>query len=310
MSHTTGYMLQQAFNILQLAGFYLPLALAFAIVQAITRRIFLSFGDLAMFGSFAAVYVCFDSMLWGNSDFSSALLSLAAAIACGAAIGVVVARVFLGSSLLKTPLAFMIASVGLSIVLEEAIRLQSQSRDIWVPPLFSGQSLLFLQGSYPVKFSAMAGFALAASVVAVICVVGVLHYSHFGRSWRACAQSLKLSALCGIDVVQVSAVSFAIAGALSSITGWTSSISFGGANFAVGLMVGFKAMFASVIGGFGTLRGACLGAVVLASMEVVWSAAFSTAYRDVAVFVVIVMVLILRPQGLLGISSFRESEVE
>lgn len=310
MSHTTGYMLQQVLNILQLASFYLPLALAFAIVQSITRRIFLSFGDLAMFGSFAAVYVCFDSMLWGNDDLVSALVSLSAAIFCGAALGIIVARVFLGGTLLQTPLAFMIASIGLAIALQEGMRIQSQSKDIWVPPLFVGRFLLELDGSFPVRLSAMAGLSIAVSLAAVFVVTLILARSHFGRAWRACSQSLKLSALCGIDATHVSAMSFALAGALSGVTGWTSSIAFGGANFSIGLMVGFKAMFASVIGGFGTLRGAALGAVTLAIMEVLWSAAFSTAYRDVAVFAVIVIVLVLRPEGLLGIAQLRESESE
>jgi branched-chain amino acid transport system permease protein len=310
MSHTTGYMLQQALNILQLASFYLPLALAFAIVQSITRRIFLSFGDLAMFGSFAAVYVCFDSMLWGNSDVTSAMMSLLASIACGSALGILVARVFLGRTLLQTPLAFMIASIGLAIALQEGMRIQSQSKDIWVPPLFAGQFWIAWDGSFPVKLSGMSGLSIIVSLIAVAVVVVILNYGHFGRAWRACSQSPKLAALCGIDALHVSAFSFALAGGLSGITGWTSSISFGGANFSIGLMVGFKAMFASVIGGFGTLRGAALGAVTLAFIEVTWSAAFSTAYRDVAVFAVIVGVLVLRPEGLLGIAQLRESEME
>ncbi len=92
------------------------------------------------------------------------------------------------------------------------------------------------------------------------------------------------------------------------MTGWTSAISYGGADFSIGLMVGFKAMFASVIGGFGSLRGAALGAVALAIMEVSWSAAFSTAYRDVAVFAMIIVILVLKPEGLLGIWQQRESE--
>jgi branched-chain amino acid transport system permease protein len=98
----------------------------------------------------------------------------------------------------------------------------------------------------------------------------------------------------------VAALSFALAGALTGVTGWTSAIVYGGASFSVGLMLGFKAMFASVIGGFGTLRGAVAGAIVLAMAETGWSALFSTVYRDVAVFGLIVLILVVRPQGLFG----------
>jgi branched-chain amino acid transport system permease protein len=92
------------------------------------------------------------------------------------------------------------------------------------------------------------------------------------------------------------------------VTGWASAIVYGGANFSVGLMIGFKAMFASVIGGFGTVRGAVVGALLLAFIEVAWSSTFSTGYRDVAVFTIMVLALIIRPEGLFGIQSTRESE--
>jgi branched-chain amino acid transport system permease protein len=296
-------------NAVQLASFYLPLALAFAIVQAVTRRMFLAFGDLAMFGSFAAIYVCFDSMLHGNGDLVSAAVSLAAAIACGAALGGVTARLFLGERLLAAPLGYMIASIGLSIALQEGMRLQSGSKDIWVPPLMSDVTILDVAGSFPVKLAAMPILSLACSLLAVALVAAVLHTTRYGLMWRAASQSLKLAALSGVNATHVAATSFAIAGGLAGITGWTSAISYGGANFSIGLMVGFKAMFASVIGGFGTLRGAALGAVVLASAEVTWSAMFSTAYRDVAVFAMIAAILVLKPEGLAGTVVERESEV-
>lgn len=308
MAHDVGYLLQQMLNALQLASFYLPLALAFAIMQAITGRIFLAFGDIAMFASFAAVYVCFDILLQGGGDMSSAVLSLLGAIGCGAALGSAVARLFLGERLLRVPLAYMIASVGLSIGLQEGMRLQSQSRDVWVPPLFGGQYLLEIPGAFTVRLSLMTALSVAASLLAVAVVALFLSRSRFGLLWRATSQSPRLAALTGVNAARVSAFSFALAGGLSGITGWTSAISYGGADFSIGLMVGFKAMFASVIGGFGSLRGAAAGAIMLAVLEVAWSAWFSTAYRDVAVFAIIIGVLVLKPEGLLGHVLQRESE--
>lgn len=308
MPHDLGFAFQQCLNALQLAGFYLPLALAFAIMQALTRRIFLSFGDMAMFASFAAVYVCLGSMVKGFADLPSALFALFAAMASGAALGAVVARLVLGQRLLQAPLAFMIASIGLAIILQEVMRLQSSSRDVWVPPLFQDGVIFLVPGSFPVKLSVMSGLSFAVAVLAVLAVLLILGRTRFGLQWQACSQSLKLASLCGIDATQVAQASFALAGALAGVTGWTSAIAYGGANFSAGLLVGFKAMFASVIGGFGTLRGAALGAVLLAVIEVAWSSQFSTAYRDVAIFAIIICILVLRPEGLLGIAQQRESE--
>jgi branched-chain amino acid transport system permease protein len=138
MEHGFAYGLQQLLNTAQLAAFLAPLALAFAIIQAITRRVFLSFGELAMFASFAAIYVCFDAMLHGLSDTSALVLSLSAAVLSGAVLGYVVSRVMLDRNMRRNPLAFMIASVGLAIFIQELMRLQSASSTIWVPPLLQG----------------------------------------------------------------------------------------------------------------------------------------------------------------------------
>ncbi len=306
--HGLGFFIQQLLNVVQLASFYVPLALAFAILQSITRRIYLSFGDIAMFASFAAIYTCFDSLLQGYLDPVAAAVALVAAILCGGAIGFVIARLVLGRNLLREPLAYMIASIGVGIAVQESMRLQSMSRDVWVPPLFSGISLFRLPGSFPVSLSLMTATAIAVSLLGTLAVVVLLGWTRFGLYWRATAQSLKLASLCGIDADLVARWSFALAGMLAGITGWTAAISYGGANFSIGLMVGFKAMFASVIGGFGSLRGAVVGAITLAVIEVVWSVYFSTTYRDVAVFAIIIMALILKPEGLMGQSGRKESE--
>lgn len=304
------FWFQQFINTVQLLSFYLPLAVAFAMIQAITRRIFLSFGDLAMFGSFAAIYICFSSQINGESDLSAALWSLAAAIACGGALGAVIAKIFMGKKLLQYPLAFMIASIGLSILIEEVMRIQTAGRDIWVPPLFSGQSIFEMQGQYVVKLSGITFMAILVGLGSVIAVALILKLSRFGLHWRACAQSLKLTALCGVNPELIANQSFGIAGALAGVTGWASAISYGGASFSIGMMIGFKAMFASVIGGFGTIRGAVIGACVFAVLEVGWSTVFGTTYRDVAIFGIITLCLILRPEGLAGIGAERESEAE
>lgn len=308
MPQQAAYSVQQLFNVAQLASFYLPLALAFAIMQATTRRIFLGLGEVAMFGSFAAIYMCFSGLLRGEEDIVSALEALALAIACSAALGYVIARVALGKELLQSPLAFMIASIGFAMALGETMRISTNASDIWVPPLFSGETVFEIPGVFPIKMSVITSLGIFVGTCAVVLVCAFLKWSRFGLVWRACCQSLKLAGLTGIDADAVSRLAFALAGGLAGVTGWTSSIVYGGANFSVGLMIGFKAMFASVIGGFGTLRGAVVGAIALSFMEVFWSAHFSTAYRDVAVFAVMILALIIKPEGLFGVQGTRESE--
>jgi branched-chain amino acid transport system permease protein len=309
MSRDAGFWLQQVLNAIQLASFYVPLATAFALIQGITRRVFLSFGDMAMFASFAAVYSCFDAMLQGWGDAQAALIALAVAIACGAALGFGIARGIFGHRLIATSQGFMIASIGLSIALQETMRLQSMSRDVWIPPLFQGRMLFEIPGEFAVKFTAMTAVAIGVSLAAMGFFLLALRATRFGYYWRACEQSIELARLCGVNTERVIAWTFVAGAGLASVAGWISAISYGGTNFSTGLMMGFKAMFAAVVGGFGSVRGAVTGAIALACMEVWWSAVFSTTYRDVAVFAIIVLVLLLRPDGLAGIRERRESEV-
>ncbi len=309
MSPAAGYWLQQAINFIQLFAFYAPLAVAFALLQGVTRRVFLSFGDVSMFASFAAIYTCFDSQLHGYSEGLTAALSLLAALLCSGALGAVLSRVVLGERLTRHAMAFMIASVGLSIVIQEVMRLQSSSRAIWIPPLFQGQEILLSSGSFPVRVPLMLVVSCVVSVVALLLIGLVMKYLRFGREWRACVQSVRLASLCGVDSARVMTTTFALAAMLSAISGWTSAIYYGGTSFSIGLMMGFKAMFASVVGGFGSVKGAVAGSLLLASVEIIWSSQFSMTYRDVAVFAIITFILLLKPDGVAGLGDRRESEV-
>ncbi len=308
MTKELAYALQQLINVIQLSTFYVPLAVAFALIQAITRKVFLSFGDLAMFGSFGAVYICFASLLSGYDDWQSALFALVFAIFSAGAFGNVAARAVFAPLISKSAQAYMIAAIGFSIALQELMRLQSGGRDIWIPPIFQGQKLVFWSGEYPLQIPAITAVAIVLSLITVGALAALMRYSRFGRNWQACAQEMALAKLCGVDTQAVMRHTFMLGAGLAAVSGWIAAISYGGTSFSSGLMLGFKAMFAAVIGGFGSVKGAALGALSLALLEVLWSGAFSTAYRDVGVFSFIVFVLLLRPEGLAGLRSMRESE--
>ena len=98
------------------------------------------------------------------------------------------------------------------------------------------------------------------------------------------------------------------AAGFAAASGWIIAITYGGVSFYMGLVFGLKALFASIIGGFGTIGGAVAGGIALAVLETVWTAFFPIIYRDVAVFLIIILVLVLKPEGLLG-AVRRDSEV-
>jgi len=136
----------------------------------------------------------------------------------------------------------------------------------------------------------------------------VLTRSQAGRLWRACSQNLHLAQLCGIDTNRVLTWTAAAAGAFAAVSGWIIAIGYGGVSFYMGLVLGLKALFATIIGGFGTIGGAIVGGFLLAGIETIWSAYFPIVYRDVAVFLIVILIFVIKPDGLLSVGLRRDSE--
>jgi branched-chain amino acid transport system permease protein len=307
-AHDAGYWLQQTFNAVTLASFYIPLAVAYALVQGISNKIFLSFGDFAMFAGFAAIYAALAGQVAGYDTVVVLLGAIAMAVACSAALGHFTGMQVFEPLIKKPSHAFMIASVGISIALQEMMRLQSGSRDLWLAPFFDGAAVHIYEGSFDVKlgYSHLSGIALSLAAVGLL--LYAMHFTSLGRNWRACSQSERLAGLCGVDTRKVLLWSCVASAALASVSGWIVAVVYGGVTFSMGLMLGFKAMFASIIGGFGTLKGAILGGIFLATAETLWTALFPLAYRDAGVFGLIILILTLKPEGLSSSISRRESE--
>ncbi|MGH6854507.1 MAG: branched-chain amino acid ABC transporter permease [Aestuariivirga sp.] len=301
------YWLQQLINCLVLASLYVTLASAYALLQGITNRIILSFGDFATYGSFAAAYAALWALLGGKEGLAVAAIAIFAAMATGAALGRV-AHDLVFAGLTRTPSqAVMIASIGLAIALQEIMRLQSDARDQWLPPLF-GNGVGLVEGVFPVQIGYAQVTVIAAATSALAALLLGMRYSAAGRLWRATAQNAMLAQLSGVNTRAVFQWSFVTASLLAAISGWTVAVAYGGVSFSMGLVLGFKAMFAAIIGGFGTIGGAIAGGLFLAALETLWTAAMPMAYRDVAAFGIIILILVLKPEGLLGSPYRRESE--
>ena len=303
-----GYWIQQVLNGLFLASIYCLLATAYALLQGLTNRIILSFGDIATFGAFAAVSAAVYAMLHG---WSGALVLMAAVAVAGisaAGVGRLLHSMAFRPLGVSGGQAVMIASVSLSIVIQELLRLHSAGRDQWLPPLFDG-SLRISEGRFPVQI----GFTQLGSLALAWLLLASLHAAMattpVGREWRSVAQNRRLAELCGVDTERVVRWSFIAAGGLAGISGAVIATAYGGVSFVMGLVLGFKAMFAAIIGGFGTLGGAIAGGLFLAMVEVMWTALFPAAYRDIAVFAIIILVLLVRPEGLLGRVLRREDHI-
>jgi len=122
----------------------------------------------------------------------------------------------------------------------------------------------------------------------------------FGRAQRATEQDRTMAALLGVDVGRVISMTFVMGAALAAVAGVMVTLYYGVIDFYIGFAAGIKAFSAAVLGGIGSLPGAMLGGFMIGLLEAFWSGYFSIAYKDVAVFAILVLVLIFRPSGLLG----------
>jgi len=109
-----------------------------------------------------------------------------------------------------------------------------------------------------------------------------------------------MAALLGVDVDRTISTTFLIGAALAAVAGMMVTLYYGVIDFFIGFIAGMKAFTAAVLGGIGSLPGAVLGGFLIGIIEAFWSGYFSSSYKDVAVFGVLILVLILRPSGLLG----------
>jgi branched-chain amino acid transport system permease protein len=306
---SSGYIVQQFSNALVVGCFYSLLAVSYALVYGLTNRIVLSFGDMAMFSAFVAVYASMIGLTMGLSTEAALGGAAVAVVACAAALGIASLRCVFAPLIAGRSQTLLIISLSLGLVLQEAMRLQSGGREQWLEPMLGEAIVEHQTGSFTVRISVMQGLIMVGTAAVLASILGVMRWTALGRFWRACSEDTGLAQLIGIDVRRITVLTFTGAAIFAGAAGLTVGIYYGGVSFYMGLMLGLKALFASIIGGFGTITGAVAGAFVLALLETLWAAFFPLGYRDVAVFVIILSLLILRPQGLLGVTLRKDHDL-
>ncbi len=302
------YFLQQCINALVVSALYMVLAVAYALVYGITNRIVLMFGDFATFGAFYGLF-CVALLTAKTALGLGATLSLAliATLAGTAALGFATQRLVVRPLLGQSSQALLIATLGIAIVLQDSLRLTTGGREQWLPPLFDTPLLLHAAAGFGVHVTPMQLLTLLVAAILAGLLLLSMRATAFGRNWRACCQDSRLAALCGVDVPRTLALTFVVASLYAGVGGLVIALSYGGVSFYMGTMLGLKALLAAIMGGFGSLGGALLGGLLLGCLETFWSAYFQIEYRDVAVLLFFLLLLVLRPDGLVASPQRRDA---
>ena len=145
-------------------------------------------------------------------------------------------------------------------------------------------------------------FVFVVAVALMIALSAFVRRSKTGRAMRATAQDPDTAKLMGIDIDRIIVITFAIGAALAAVAGVLQGMRFEQIDFRMGFLAGLKAFTAAVLGGIGNITGAVVGGFVLGIVEVLATQylPLGSGYKDVWAFVVLIMVLVFRPQGLLG----------
>jgi len=293
------YIAQQIVNGLNQGSIYALVAIGLTIVYGILRLINFAHGDLLMVGAYLSLALLLNSAL----PLGAAVL-LPMIVVGG--VGILVERLAYRPLRGAPEVAMLITSLAVSTILQNGtvMTLTAQPRAFRLP-----QELIALHRMGGVSFSTLNVLTVGIAIILMLLLTLFVTRTRVGIAMRACSENLKAARLMGIDINQVIAYAFAIGSALAAVAGFMWAGRFGEIEPFMGFLPGLKAFVAAVIGGIGSIPGAVLGGYLLGFAEVFFVGflppAFS-GYRDAFVFALLLIVLLIRPYGLLPTTTERE----
>ncbi|MBT2447848.1 branched-chain amino acid ABC transporter permease [Streptomyces sp. ISL-43] len=290
-------MVQLIWNGLFVGAFYSLIALGYSLVYGVIRLLNFAHGDIYMLGAFAGLW-----LLGALGGFSASIPVLAlllvlvvSMLATGAA-GVLIERVAY-RPLRKAPrLSLLITAVGASFVVEYGVRIAVGPNPQVYPMRLDGKALTL----FGARFTPQQLLLMGVAVALMLGLDAWITRSREGRAMRAIALDQKASLLMGIDVDKVISRTFFVGSALAGAAGVMAGMFYGKIDFLMGFIIGLKAFTAAVIGGIGNLKGTMLGGLVLGLLESFGSYWLGGEWRDVFAFGFLIVLLSVRPTGLLG----------
>ena len=305
--------LQTLTDAVAVGSLYALIALGYTLVFGILQFINFAHGDVFALGAWITYAIAVGMMSFAGKHASQAWLAspwlLAvvvpiSAIALCALIGLCIER-FAYKPLRSAPrLNVLITAIGVSLLLENVGQLNTKYTfgpyPAQVPAILPDKVLATVAG---VQFHLVDAAVLSVAVVLMIVMQFLIFRTRFGQAIRAVSFNFRTAALMGINVDRTISITFVIGSALAGAAGFLYAMKYPHLQqtaSTVWVLLGLKAFVAAVVGGIGNVRGAVLGGLLIGLIEFFGAQYWSSDYRDVYVFVLLILVLLIRPQGLLG----------
>jgi branched-chain amino acid transport system permease protein len=293
---------QQLINGITLGSIYGLIAIGYTMVFGIIGMVNFAHGDVFMVSAFIALitFLLLTTWLGISSVVVALVIVLLVAMLLTSLVNWTIERIAYRPLRGSFRLAPLISAIGMSIFLSNFVQVAQGPRNKSIPPMFEEVIVLMSGEGYDVAISykQIAVWVVTAALLAAFWFV--VSKTALGRAQRACEQDQRMAALLGINVDRTISITFVIAAALAAVAGTLYLMYYGVVSFADGFVPGVKAFTAAVLGGIGSLPGAVVGGLLIGLIETMWSAYFSTDYKDVAAFSILAITMIFLPQGLLG----------
>lgn len=281
--------LQQLVNGISLGSIYALIALGYTMVYGIIKLINFAHGDVYMIGA----YIGFAATTYWHLGFFPALLL---AMILSAIIGVVIERVAYKPLRESSRIAVLITAIGVSLLLEYVMMFFVGAEVRSYPKVFTTK--VFHLGNVVINIQQI--YILVTAIALMILLQFIVQKTKTGKAMRAVSIDKDAAQLMGIKVDKTISYTFAIGSALAGAAGVLVGIYYNSIDPLMGMMPGLKAFVAAVFGGIGSIPGAMIGGLAIGIMETLVSGYGNSMYRDAAVFAFLILILILKPSGLLG----------
>ena len=283
-------LLQQLVNGVMLGAVYALIAIGYTLIFGVLGMLHLAHGEVFMIGAFVGLMVA-------TAYAGNVMLALAAAMVATGLLGVLIERVAFRPLRGAHHLAPLATTIGAGIALQETARWYFGPEQKGFPSTIA----VTLWELGPLRVSSVQVFILAAALVLMAAVSVFLARTRAGRALRATAEDPTVAGLLGVNVSAVIVLVFFVASALAGAAGVLVGLAYNSVHPFIGVQMGIKGLVVMLLGGLGNVPGAMLGGLVLGILEVLGVAYFASSYRDAFAFGAVMLMMLLRPEGLLGL---------
>jgi branched-chain amino acid transport system permease protein len=291
--------LQQVINGLTLGSVYALIALGYSMVYGILELINFAHGEIYMLGAYLGIiFLAFFTAI-GLTSYNLPLalfLTFILSVIFCASYGFTIEKIAYKPLRNAPRLSPLISAIGVSIFLQNYVMLSQGATDKVFPHLFgpSGFEIATIRMTYLQLSIVLTSFIIMFALRLFV------RKTKMGKAMRAVAQDKTMASLVGINIDTVISVTFIIGSALAAVAGLMVAMYYGLVNYYIGYIAGIKAFTAAVLGGIGSIRGAVFGGILLGLVESLGGSYISSEYKDAYAFIILIIVLLVKPGGLFG----------